>query len=367
VRLKKAISGNVVISILGLLMLLARVTPARAQHGDWLLGTGGAIDGAQQPPEGVLYQNLWSRYWGSNDGFVQTGSLKCGPRDQRLCLSANVNASGSLDMFVDQNIFWLVTPFKIPLINATYGALVDIPLAIVDASGAGTLEPVLTFSGFRSTHSFPLSTRASTGSSTKGSIADIYFEPIDLGWHFRHLDLITTGGFLAPTGPYNSKARLNIGYGHWTGLLGLGGVFYPDLEHLWSLSIFAHYEMYASQDGRPYTLGDEVPFEWAAGKAFNLPSDIFKQLTIGAVGYAQWQTTDNQINVSPIASVEGTVIHRLEEAQIRIYSAGPAVQLLTKYGLFALRYYEEFGANATPSARQLMFSVTLAGNPWGWR
>ena len=53
------------------------------------------------------------------------------------------------------------------------------------------------------------------------------------------------------------------------------------------------------------------------------------------------------------------VIHWLEEAQLRICAAGPGVQLLTKYGLFALRYYEEFGANATASARQLMFSVTL--------
>ena len=165
--MKKGIYRSVVISVLGLLILIGRPTLARAQHGDWLLGTGGAIAGAQQPPVGILYQNMWSRYWGSNDGFVQTGSLKCGPRDQRLCLSANVNASGSLDMFADQNIFWLVTPFKIPLINATYGALVDIPFAIVDASGAGTLEPVLTFSGFRSTQSFPLSPRASTGSSIK--------------------------------------------------------------------------------------------------------------------------------------------------------------------------------------------------------
>jgi hypothetical protein len=242
VRLEKGIYRTVVISILGLLIFLARVNSAQAQRADWLLVTAGAIAGAQQPPIGILYQNVWSRYWGSNDGFVQTGSIKCGPRD-RLCLSANVNASGSLDMFVDQNIFWLVTPFKIPLINATYGALVDIPFAIVDASGAATTEPVLAFSGFRSTHSFSLSTRAINGSSTKGSIADIYFEPIDLGWHFRHLDLITTGGFLAPTGTYNSKAKLNIGYGHWTGLLGLGGVFYPDAEYMWSLSIFAHYEL----------------------------------------------------------------------------------------------------------------------------
>src|SRR5438270_10403362 len=104
--------------MLALFILLARVAPARAQHGDWLLGTGGALAGAQQPPIGILYQNLWSRYWASNDnGFFQTGPIKCGPRG-RLCLSANLSASGSLDMFVDQNIFWLVTPFKIPFISA---------------------------------------------------------------------------------------------------------------------------------------------------------------------------------------------------------------------------------------------------------
>jgi hypothetical protein len=43
----------------------------------------------------------------------------------------------------------------------------------------------------------------------------------------------------------------------------------------------------------------------------------------------------------------------------RIYSAGPAINLLTKYGLYSLRYYEEFGAHATPSGRQLMFSLVL--------
>jgi hypothetical protein len=245
--------------------------------------------------------------------------------------------------------------------------LVDIPFAIAAASGAAALEPILAFSGFRTSHTLLRTTRTTSGNGTKGTIADIYFEPVDLGWHFKHLDLLTTGAFLAPTGPYNSHARLNIGDGHWTGLLGLGGVFYPDLEHMWSLSIFAHYEMYASQDGRPYTLGDEVPFEWAAGKTFNLPSNIFKQLSIGAVGYAQWQTTDNQVNVSATTAIESTVIHRLQEAQLRVYSAGPAIQVLTKYGLFGLRYYDEFAANATPSGQQLMFSVTLAGNPWGWR
>ncbi len=51
------------------------------------------------------------------------------------------------------------------------------------------------------------------------------------------------------------------------------------------------------------------------------------------------------------------------QGSARIYSAGRGINLLTKYGLFSLRYYEEFGANATPSGRQLMFSVTIGKSP----
>jgi hypothetical protein len=68
--------------------------------------------------------------------------------------------------------------------------------------------------------------------------------------------------------------------------------------------------------------------------------------------------------VTPATAVGGTLIHRLEEAQTEVYAAGPAIQMLTKFGLFALRYYDEFGSQATPSGQQLMFSVTLAGKPW---
>jgi hypothetical protein len=345
------------------LILFGRVTPVCAQHGDYILGTGGSIAGAQQPPEGILYQNLLSYFQVSGNGFLQSAPIKCGPLGQ-LCLSVNFNARGSLDLFIDQNIFWLVTPFKIPVIDATYGAMVDVPFAIADTSGAGSIEPVLVPSGLTTAQLSLGPIPVASGGVTKGSIGDIYVEPIDLGWHFKQLDALVTGAFMAPTGPYSADKKVNIGYGNWTGVLGLGGVFYPDCERTWSLSLFAHYETYSSQQGRPYTRGDEVPFEWAVGKSLNLPSEIFKQLMVGAVGYAQWQTTDNKVDVTPSTPLAGAVIHRLENARARIYAAGPEIQLLTKFGLFALRYYDEFGARATPSGQQLMFSVTLAGNPW---
>jgi len=332
---------------LALLILFAK--PAHAQHGDWLMGTDGLLS-AQQAPEGIFYSNVWSYYHASGSNFVSLAS-PAPPLGTGGNGPLKLNVSGSLDEFVDQNIIGWTSPYKV--LGANYGLFVDVPFAIADASGAASLEPVL------SLHGSSPSLQASAG-VTKGSIGDIYVEPVDFGWHFRQLDAIVSSGFFAPSGPYNSKAALNIGYGHWTGAFGLGGIAYADAARTWSLSIYTHYLLYASQLGAKYTLGDVVPFEWGAGKTLNLNNSIFQQLILGAVGYAQWQTTNNQINIASQNQTAAAVIKTLEDTRAQVYSAGPSINLLTKYGLFSLRYYEEFDAHATPSGRQLMFSVALA-------
>jgi hypothetical protein len=339
---------------LALLILFAK--PAHAQHGDWLMGTDGLLS-AQQAPEGIFYSNVWSYYHASSSDFLTVKSPPSGPfRTGGKIATASMgtsklNVSGSLDEFVDQNIIGWTSPYKV--LGANYGLFIDVPFAIADASGTASLEPNLSPPG-----SSP-SQQVSAG-VTKGSIGDIYVEPVDFGWHFRQLDAIVSSGFFAPSGPYNSKAAVSIGYGHWTGAFGLGGIAYADAARTWSLSIYAHYLLYASQMGRPYTLGDVVPLEWGAGKTLNLNSKIFQQLTVGAVGYAQWQTTNNQINIAIQNQTAAAAIKTLEDTRAQVYSAGPSINLLTKYGLFSLRYYEEFDARATPSGRQLMFSVALA-------
>ena len=128
---------SVALSCLALLILFA--TPARAQHGDWLMGTNGLLSG-QQAPSGIHYSNIWSYYHASGSDFAEIGPLKCGPRD-RVCLGLNLGGNGNLDLFVDQNVFVWTSPYKI--LGATYGLLVDVPFGIADASGAASLEPIL--------------------------------------------------------------------------------------------------------------------------------------------------------------------------------------------------------------------------------
>ncbi len=343
-------SVRVSLACLAILILFAK--PARAEHGDWLMGTDGLLS-AQQAPEGIFYSNVWSYYHASGSDFVATGPLKCSSQD-KVCLSLNLGGSGSLDEFVDQNTIGWTSPYKV--LGASYGCFIDAPFAIADASGSASLEPVLSLN--RDSSALP-SHQTSAG-VTKGSIGDIYVEPVDFGWHLPRLDAIVSSGFFAPSGAYSSNAKVNIGYGHWTSVFGLGGIGYADAERTWSLSIYTHYLLYGSQLGRDYTLGDVVPLEWGAAKSLNLNNEIFKQITLGAAGYAQWQVTNNQIDLTPTTKIAGSAINTLEDTRSRIYSAGPAIYLLTKYGLFSVRYYEEFDAHATPSGRQLMFSLALA-------
>ncbi len=93
-------SVRVSLGCLGFLILFAK--PARAEHGDWLMGTDGLLS-AQQAPEGIFYSNVWSYYHASGRDLVATGPLKCSPQD-KVCLSLNLGGSGSLDEFVHQNI-----------------------------------------------------------------------------------------------------------------------------------------------------------------------------------------------------------------------------------------------------------------------
>jgi hypothetical protein len=326
-------------------------TPARAQHSDWLLGSFG-FQGAAQPPEGLYYMNQFSYYHASGSGFASAGALKCGPKGA-VCLGANLNGTGNFDLFIDASIFTWTSPFKI--LGANYGVNLIVPFAIADASGNATLEPVLTLPA-RATG---LPAISSGGGSTKGSVGDIYVEPVNFGWHLKQLDAMVSSGFFAPSGPYNADAKLNIGFGHWTGVFGLGAVAYADVERTWSLSIYSHYLLYASQIGRNYTLGDVVPLEWGAAKTFDINSDIVKQITMGAVGYAQWQVTNNSIGANPTTKPGTLIVDQLSSSKSQIYAAGPGINLLTSYGFYSLRWYEEFGAHATPSGDQIMFSVAL--------
>jgi len=346
----------IVVGVAG--MLMAWPALAWAQHGNWIPGTLGLLGGAQAP-EGIYYQNVFSYYHASGSATLDVSrarDLQVLGRQLGLTVNANFNANASLDSYVDQNIIGMTTPLKI--LGANYGFLVDIPFIEVRGTGDAALDVGANLRGIFD-RDFTASASFSRGKSTtaKYNIADIYVEPIDLGWHFPQLDVVASAGFFAPSGNYNSNQLINNGLGRWAEVFGLGAVGYLDAKRSWSVSAMTHYFTHQSQQGVDVRVGDDFLLEWGLGKTFRQPSwtPWVAQVDTGVVGYAQWQVTDNRGSAIPIP---------LRGIKSNIFGVGPEIAATTKFGRFFARYEFEFGAENSPEGQIFLFGFALLYDPF---
>jgi len=126
------------VGLLGALVVLP--APSSAEHGDYLLGTLGLFGGAQAP-EGIYYQNIFSYYNAGNYRALtasRTRDFQTAAGDLGLTVTGNLDLRSSLTVYADQNIIGMTTPFKIPILGATYGFSIDIPFVQVDGTGAAS-------------------------------------------------------------------------------------------------------------------------------------------------------------------------------------------------------------------------------------
>src|SRR5262245_46400842 len=329
-----------------------------AQHGDYLLGTLGLLGGTQAP-EGIYYQNIFSYYRANVFGILEASrarDLQAFGQQLGLTVSATFNAKASLDAYVDQNIIGMTTPLKI--LGANYGFMVDLPFAQVHGTGDASLDVGANLRGvFDRNFSTGASFSRSSSSTANFNIADIYVEPINLGWHFSQLDVVSTFGFFAPTGSYSSNRLINNGLGRWAEMFGLGAVGYLDAERSWSISAMTRYLTHQSQQGVDIRVGDDFVIEWGLGKTFRPPSwkPWVAQLDTGVVGYAQWQVTDNRGSDIP---------NPLRGIRSNIFAVGPEVAATSKFGRFFARYEFEFGAQNTLQGQVFLFGWAALWDPF---
>jgi hypothetical protein len=216
-------SFAIAVGVVGMLMTWPE--PACAQHGNYVLGTLGLLGGAQAP-EGIYYQNIFSYYHSSNSAILEASrarDLIVFGRQLGLTVNAAFNGKSSLDAYIDQNIIGMTTPFKI--FGANYGFMIDIPFDRVRGTGDASLDVGADLKGlFDRNFTAGGSVARSRSGTADFSIADIYVEPINLGWHFPQLDVLATIGFFAPAGEYSANRLINNGLGRWAEMFGLGAV-----------------------------------------------------------------------------------------------------------------------------------------------
>jgi len=195
----------------------------------------------------------------------------------------------------------------------------------------------------------PLGTndRVSTG------LADLYIQPINLGWNTPRADFVAGIGIFAPTGEYQAGGSSNRGLGMWSYELFGGTTVYLDEAKSWHFAATAFYEIHSKKDGTNIRVGDLLTIEGGLGKSY-----MGGMVNVGLAYYAQWKLSDDDLGLNLPSRPNSRL------GKHRIYGFGPelTLPLATKkalYGFFNLRYIWEAGARTSLQGNTLVATLTF--------
>src|SRR5271154_1577466 len=298
------------------------------QKGQWVPGQFGLNAGAI-PDAGVTYANMALNY--------SAGQLN----------NSNGNSipgiNGTYSFWVDENIFYYVPEHKF------LGGYFMPYVALNYASG----EVVANLTG----------TNLNTGGGGSG-FADMFVQPVNLGWHLKRADVNVGYAFSAPTGRYTAGASNNVGSGYWGNNITSGTTFYITKNKGTSANLATDWEIHGQRQtaSTPQgqfsekTPGQAFTDEWGIGQVLPLKKDFSRLLQLGLVGYDQWQVSSNGGTVI----VAGIPVNASTIPYYSVHGIGfqssfivPARDLSAFF-----KYYDEYSAKARPQGRTFVFGFS---------
>jgi len=276
-----------IISVLIMLVTRPLFTNAQQEVGHFAPGVLNIRDFAM--PEtgfyGVVYNYFYSsdRLTDDNGNKIKSVTIKPGPGPGTV-----VNINVDLDVYALAPTFIWVSKWK--LLGAKYGAYIS-PSFSNTSIGAS------------------LSTVTGSGRSKEGStfaMADLYVQPLWLGWAKKRWDFAFGYGFYAPTGKYNTEtvtlpivgsfkteAADNIGLGYWTHQLQGAAAYYPWQDKRMAIATAMTYEIHGNKKDFDITPGQNLTFNWGLSQYLPLKKDMTLLLEVGPSGYNSWQVSND--------------------------------------------------------------------------
>ena len=131
-----------------------------------------------------------------------------------------------------------------------------------------------------------------TNSKTSTGLADLYIQPVILGWNKAQADFTAGLGIYAPTGEFEAGGDSNRGLGMWSYEIFGGTTLYFDEARTWHFAATAFYETHGEKDGTDIRVGDILTLEGGLGKSF-----MDGAANAGIAYYAQWKLTDDDFGL----------------------------------------------------------------------
>ncbi|HEY8470651.1 MAG TPA: transporter [Longimicrobiales bacterium] len=181
----------------------------------------------------------------------------------------------------------------------------------------------------------------------RSGFADIFVQPLKLGWRFPRADIVTSYAFYAPTGRFEPRGREGVGRGFWSHQFSLGGAIFWSRERQIRASALLSYDINLRKRGIDIRRGNTLQVQGGAGV------QVARIATIGIAGFALWQVTDDSGTDIPAP---------LRGARDRVYGLGPEVDLLIPAlrARLEMRAEWDFGVRSRPQGRILVAGLTIA-------
>ena len=327
------IKTNRAVSVLVALIWLCTLPMLSQQKGQWVPGQFG-LNAGVIPDPGITYANLVVNYSASqlNDSSG-TKLLQ--------------NVSGTYAFWADENIIYYVPKHKV------LGGYFMPYISINTASGSlvADFPPLLPQIG------------SGTNLSGGGSgFADLYVEPVNIGWHFdKRVDFNAGYSFVAPTGRYTAGASDNVGSGYWGNDITSGTTLYITKNQGTTANLATDWEIHGQKTVAStvtgqlskITPGQAFTDEWGIGQALPLKKDLSQLVQLGLVGYDQLQVTSNGGNYL----VAGVPVAASSVPYYSVHGIGVQANYILPAKDFALffKYYDEYSAKARPEGRTFVF------------
>jgi hypothetical protein len=264
-------------SVLALLLLSGALPLHGQQKPQWLPGQMGLNSGIMPSP-GFSYVNITVNYF--SNAFN-------GPRGSAIPVTGNYN------VWAVENAFYYVPDLKVLHGN------IGMNLLLTPATGSLAADVQIQNPGV------PNLTAVAGG----GGLADLWVQPIGLGWHLKRADLQVGEAMMLPTGRYTPGATDNVGTGYFGNHLLSGSTVYITKNKGTSANLFTDWEVHGGRqgtNGTNKTPGQAFTMEWGLGQVLPLKKNFSQLLQVGLIGYDQWQVTANGGTV-PIGSTNLTI------------------------------------------------------------